>query len=186
MRSTNVVSFGVLAAFLWLAAAGYAQESNPARRLPANLTNETSRVLIKLRGEAAKGEQVTASPSDKMAALAARSGVALRGRRALGSSLEVLELDPRESVEAQLARLRADAAVEYVELDRRRFVHALPNDPLYTQQWYQQGGAATPAANDPEHAWDVTSGARGVGIAVLDTGVRFDHPDLGRAELVGR
>ena len=186
MRATNVVSIGLLAGSLWLAASGYAQESNPVRRLPANFTDDTSRVLVKLRGEAAKGDQVTQSASDRVAALAARSGVALRGRRALGSSLQVLELDPRESAEAQLTRLRADAAVEYVELDQRRFVHALPNDPLYPQQWYQQVSAATPAAIDAEHAWDVTSGTPGVVIAVLDTGVRFDHPDLGRAELGGR
>jgi serine protease len=180
------VSIGLLAGSLWLAASGHAQESNPARRLPANFTDDPSRVLVKLRGEAAKGDQVTQSASDKVAALAARSHVALRNRRALGSSLQVLELDPREAAGAQLTRLRADAAVEYVELDRRRFVHALPNDPLYSQQWYQQVSAATPAATDAEHAWDVTSGARGVVIAVLDTGVRFDHPDLGRAELGGR
>jgi serine protease len=98
----------------------------------------------------------------------------------------VVELDPRESAEAQVARLRADAAVEYVEVDKRRFVHALPNDPLYSQQWYQQIGAAMPAATDAEHAWDVTPGTTGVVVAVLDTGVRFDHPDLGRAELGGR
>jgi serine protease len=186
VRATNVVSFGLLAASLWLAAAGHAQESNPARRLPPNFTDDTSRVLVKLLGEVAKGEQATQSASDKVAALAVRSRVALRGRRALGSSLHVLELDSGESTEAQLERLRADAEVEYVELDRRRFVHALPNDPLYTQQWYQQVNAATPSAIDAEHAWDVTSGTTGVVIAVLDTGVRFDHPDLGRAQLGGR
>ena len=188
MRATNVSVFiGLLAGSLWLSASAHAQESNAARRLPPNFTDDTSRVLVKLRSEPAKGDQLTqATASDKVAALAARSGVALRGRRALGSSLQVLELDPRESPEAQVTRLRADAAVEYVELDRRRFAHALPNDPLYPQLWYQQANAATPAATDAEHAWDVTTGATGVVIAVLDTGVRFDHPDLGRAELGGR
>ncbi len=182
----NGVSIGLLACSLWLAAAGDAQESNPARRLPPNFTDDTSRVLVKLRSEAAKGDARTLAASDKMAALAARSGVALRGRRSLGSSLQVVELDPRESTEAQLKRLRADASVEYVELDKRRFLHAVPNDPLYSQQWYLEVSAATPSAIDAEHAWDVTSGSFGVVIAVLDTGVRFDHPDLGRAEAGGR
>jgi serine protease len=180
------VSIGLLAGSLWLAGASFAQESNPVRRVPESFTDDALRVLIKLRGEAAKGDSRTQASSEKVAALAARTGVTLQSRRALGSSLQVAELDPREAPEAQLRRLRADAAVEYVELDRRRFVHALPNDPLYTQQWYQQVNVATPAATDAEHAWDVTTGITGVVIAVLDTGVRFDHPDLGRAEAGGR
>jgi serine protease len=187
VRATNVLSIGVLAGALWLATAVDAQESNPARRLPPDLGDGASRVLVKLRDVAAKGSSTTQAAADKVAALAARSRVALRSHRALGASLEVLELDPREPPEAQLQRLRADAAVEYVELDRRRFVHALPNDPLYAQQWYQQpDSVATPSAIDAEHAWDATSGVTGVVIAVLDTGVRFDHGDLGRAEAGGR
>ena len=43
-------------------------------------------------------------------------------------------------------------------------------------QWYLQ--SEQPAALDAVDAWDVTTGSTGLVIADLDTGVRFDHPDL--------
>lgn len=46
-----------------------------------------------------------------------------------------------------------------------------PNDPDYDEQWYlEQIGA--PAA------WDAATGSRDVVVAVLDSGVDLDHPDL--------
>lgn len=50
--------------------------------------------------------------------------------------------------------------------------HALtPNDPLLSQQWYLSKIHAF-------DAWDTQTGSREVVVAVLDTGVDFDHPDL--------
>lgn len=47
---------------------------------------------------------------------------------------------------------------------------AAPNDPLYEQQWGLRS-ANTPAA------WDVTTGAPEVIVAVIDSGFDFGHPD---------
>lgn len=84
-----------------------------------------------------------------------------------------------ESTAAILARLRADPAVESVDIDERRYPHAMPNDPLYANQWYEQN--LQPAAIDAVTAWDTTTGRSDIVIADIDTGVRFDHPDLGPA-----
>jgi subtilisin family serine protease len=46
-----------------------------------------------------------------------------------------------------------------------------PNDASYDDLWY------LPQISAPE-AWDVTTGDHDVVVAVLDTGVSFDHPDL--------
>jgi serine protease len=104
-----------------------------------------------------------------------------------------------ESVAASAARLRADPDVEYAEPDQRRYVHAVPNDTLYAPidashpgQWYMQKPTtlSAPAAVDAEAAWDVTKGSANSGsssfvIADIDTGVRYDHPDLQGRLLAG-
>lgn len=46
-----------------------------------------------------------------------------------------------------------------------------PNDPEFGQQWYLEKISA-------EAAWDVAVGSREVVVAVLDSGVDLDHPDL--------
>src|SRR5918997_390476 len=46
-------------------------------------------------------------------------------------------------------------------------------DPLLSQQW----ALADPAAIGAQEAWTQSSGA-GILVAVLDSGIQLDHPDL--------
>jgi serine protease len=114
-------------------------------------------------------------------ALAKRSSIAFRQSRQITAGLHLMQVTSTqgESADAILARLRADSAVESVDVDERRYPHAVPNDPLYANQWYEQNNQ--PAAVDALTAWDTTTGRSDIVIADLDTGVRFDHPDLGPA-----
>jgi serine protease len=59
--------------------------------------------------------------------------------------------------------------------------HAVPNDPEYARQWHLR-------AIGLERAWDVTTGASGVVVAVLDTGILYSATDPTRRhpDLVGR
>ena len=148
------------------------------------------RVIVKLRGAAT---QVTASTSQTdttdVVALAGRTGVSLRQTRRILPNLRVLEVEALAapgSIGEALARLRADPGVQYAELDRRRHAHAIPNDLLFPDQWFLQNAASTPSAVDAPGAWNLTTGSSGVVIAVLDTGVRYEHPDLGPAGSGGR
>jgi serine protease len=85
-------------------------------------------------------------------------------------------------------RLAGDPDVESVEVDLRQRVHAVPNDPLYPAgqagtpavgQWYLRAPATGAVASiDAEAAWSITKGRDGIVVAVIDTGVRLDHPDL--------
>jgi serine protease len=96
-------------------------------------------------------------------------------------------------VESALSALRADPAVEFADIDQRRYPMSLPDDPLFvatpgvaTGQWYMQTPSTTTtdlAATDAVSAWAITTGNTGTVIADVDTGVRFDHPDLLRAGL---
>ena len=67
--------------------------------------------------------------------------------------------------------LRGDHGLVFVELNY--LAHAaetIPDDPHYTEQW------GLPRIRAPE-AWDLTTGDDLI-IAVIDTGVDLDHPDL--------
>jgi len=74
------------------------------------------------------------------------------------------------------------AEVKYAEPDYEITLSRRPNDPRYSQQWAlnntgQTGG--TPGADiGAEEAWDIFTGSSEVVIAVLDTGVDYNHPDL--------
>jgi len=174
----------VIGAALAATVAG-AQETNPVRTRPNN-AGDAQGLLIKFKDTTGTSRVAALPRESKPAALAARLGYAVKRERSIGRSLHAVELDTSEPLESQLARVRADASVAAAALDRRRYAHALPDDPFYPQQWYLAADAATPSAVDAEHAWDITAGSAGIVVAVLDTGVRFDHPDLGHAEIGGR
>ncbi len=61
--------------------------------------------------------------------------------------------------------------VSRVEKNLLRFPTALPNDPMTGQQWVID-------RIDLPEAWDITTGDPTVKVAVIDTGVQLDHPDL--------
>jgi thermitase len=66
---------------------------------------------------------------------------------------------------------RANARVAYAEPDFVAKAAGSPDDPLFGYQW----GLSKVEA---PQAWDVTTGNSSVKIAILDTGVDPDHPDL--------
>ena len=67
--------------------------------------------------------------------------------------------------------LRRRADVRYAQPNYIRKSLAIPNDPQYPRQWHY------PLINLPQ-SWDVTTGSNTVIVAVIDTGVLLNHPDL--------
>ena len=150
---------------------------------------DTDRLIVHLRARAAQ-------PAAALEALGARAGVLIAHSHSITTDIHVARLfraQRAEELEDTLARLRADGAVAYAEPDRRKHAHAVtPNDPLFTGtpgvagqtgQWYLQAPQVTPSgtttsALNATGAWATTTGTSGIVIADLDTGVRFDHPDL--------
>lgn len=130
----------------------------------------------------------------RMEAVAQRRGFALRAHRAITERTQVVLARGIDS-ETLARRLSTDPDVEYAVVDRRVRPLAVPNDPLHTLggadgpavgQWYLRTPAAPAlSAIDATRAWDITQGSAGVVVAVLDTGVRFDHPDLAGKLLAG-
>ncbi len=85
-------------------------------------------------------------------------------------TLHVAERSGR-SLEQLVRELEASPEVEWAEPNYLLELHAVPNDALFSTQshHYQMNAPA---------AWDVTTGSHDVVVAIIDTGVDIDHPDL--------
>ncbi|HEX3032732.1 MAG TPA: S8 family serine peptidase, partial [Bacillota bacterium] len=82
-----------------------------------------------------------------------------------------VKLNDGSKLQETLAVFKSDPAVEYVQPNYYYELTYSPNDPSYGSQWALSTiGAA--------QAWDTTTGSSSVTIAVVDTGVDADHPDL--------
>jgi serine protease len=155
-------------------------ERNPVRRHPLVSAPSSTplHIIVKLRGSTGAASKAQVQP--QLEGIAARNGLTLTGMRSITADLHVLHLQGGATEVAEtLARLRADPQVQYAEVDQRRYIHSVPDDTLYPEQWYlMPSSATTPSAIDAQTAWNMTTGPQGLVIADIDTGVRFDHPDL--------
>jgi len=87
-------------------------------------------------------------------------------------SLDVQRLAVPLGQEASaVAALQGNPAVAFAEPDRRIGAALEPDDPHYAGKWWWEAIRAA-------IAWDVTTGSGAVVIAIVDTGVDVDHPDL--------
>jgi serine protease len=154
----------------------------------------TDRIIVKWRERGVAVTQIDALQS-RTRMLRESTGLPLHAVRSLGTHFDVLRVtrdyDPRESatpteVHAAVAALRANPYVEFAEADERIYALAAPNDPRFvagsdalgqwTGQWYLgDPSAATPSATGVTSAWSTTVGANQI-VAVIDTGIRLDHP----------
>lgn len=92
-------------------------------------------------------------------------------RRARAGDFIVLKTPPGLSSARFAERMARMPGVRYAEPDSRAEASWTPNDSEYPLQW------APPKIGMPA-VWDVTRGRAEVRIAIVDTGVDIDHPDL--------
>jgi subtilisin family serine protease len=90
---------------------------------------------------------------------------------------ELLELPDGLSVDAAVRRFEARPEVKYAEPNWIYHATAtVPNDPRFGELWgLNQAGDHD---IDAPEAWDITTGSNAVKVAVVDTGVAYDHPEL--------
>ncbi|MCK4413304.1 MAG: S8 family serine peptidase [Candidatus Eisenbacteria sp.] len=105
-------------------------------------------------------------------------GAAERGITALARHYKV-RLGAGADLETAMAAYAADPAIARVEPIGIHPVYAAPNDGFYTNQWHLN--QANDHDIDAPEAWDIETGDPAVIVAILDTGVRYYHKDLGGA-----
>ncbi|MED5621595.1 S8 family peptidase [Ideonella sp. BN130291] len=151
----------------------------------------------------ARDAAVAQALAQRAHALGQRHGFALRAAAAIDDRTQVVTADSIDS-QALAARLAADPDVEYAVVDGRKQRFTVPNDLMFVPtaslpngpasgQWYLKAPAAGSLSNgnevissiDAVGAWSITTGHRSIVVAVLDTGVRGDHPDLAGKLLPG-
>lgn len=100
--------------------------------------------------------------------------------------IEHWRLPANADVLAVAARLNALPQVDYAEPNYLYGLEQMPDDPEFALQWHLNntgqtvnGRSGSPGADiDAAGAWAVTTGSRDIVIAVIDSGVAIDHPDL--------
>ncbi len=195
----------------WSLVACLAFAAPPATAARPALPPLQGQVIVKFKADAsalrqhalaarAEGAAVRSALSGRASALGARVGQALEAGAAVGPRLQVVRANG-VSAAALAAQLAADPEVEYAVPDEKVRKAAAPNDPFYlagpavsggsggpvSGQWYLRAPTSTVRSSiDIEAAWARTTGSSNIVVAVLDTGVRFEHPDLGRVASGGK
>ena len=140
------------------------------KRSPSSIM--ATHALSKLAGAAGSDWLLKLDRPASTLALSQKKSMALQGGPAASLPTGTLSVGQMKSATLQaIKRLRADPDVEYAEPNYIRRAQAVPNDPYYALQWHY------PMINLPA-AWDITTGSNAVTVAVVDTGVLLNHPDL--------
>jgi len=130
-----------------------------------------------------------ASAEDRAAALARVGAVLDIELPLLGVTRVALPIDAGDGTEDArgfaVLRLARDPAIASVQLDARASVEFTPNDSLFLTDPSSGLGQWGLRAARVDKAWDIVRGSPLVTVAVIDTGVDADHPDLAGVTLPG-
>ena len=154
---------------------GPAPEAVHAEQADARPTTVPGELIVTF----AKG----AGPAQRARAHAG-AGTTVTGRgTGAAAGLERVRVDTGVSAASAVARYRTQPGVVAVQPNYVYRVAAAPapNDPGYTRQWGLENSGAYGGKADADidvlRAWEKSTGA-GVVVAVTDTGVDLDHPEL--------
>ena len=124
-----------------------------------------------------------AAAAEKRVIVGFKSGVASAAQDDLIEKYGGTVIDKIEELDCKVAGVSEDKlqqfiegisteeSVEYAEEDCIAYITYTPNDPKYPQQW-------GPPCIKADDAWDCEKGSKGIKIAIVDTGVDYNHEDI--------
>ena len=145
--------------------------AEPAAAAPRTVPTE---LLVKFRRSTARARVENALSRVPQAA-------AIRAYRVVPQLYRV-RIAQGTTLEQALDTYRRDPDVEYAEPNYVLSIDATPNDPRFSELWGlhnagQLGGSSDVDIDAPE-SWDLTQGDEDIVVAVIDTGIDYNHPDL--------
>jgi len=126
--------------------------------------------------------RVLVKPADGADETAVQGSLRAAGAREIGRvpqiGVRILQVPARAEARV-IAALSNNPNIEFAEPDYIANIILTPNDPYYAAyQWH------LPKVSAPT-AWDTTTGSSAVTVAVVDSGVQANHPDLVGRVLAG-
>ena len=180
----TVLTLAMATVLVGSASLAQAADLGPGRQMQAvpEHAQQQARVIVRYKDNAAAAANL-AGKSRLVTQAAGRAGVAglkaatVQHRRTLGTGADLFSVSGRPSradLQALVAQLSADPAVEFAQVDEMKQAFA-PNDQYYANyNWHLQN---TAGGINAEAAWASSQG-EGVVVAVLDTGILPAHPDF--------
>lgn len=169
---------------------GYVSSLNEAGK-PISIDSAPPRITMTSilqamqKGRYVEGEIIVKFKNDQRSfaqALHRVIGSTVVKRFAIIPEIEVVKLPEGISVRDGIIKYMSDPSIEYAEPNYIRRITRVPNDTYFNQQWALLNTGqfnGTPGSDiKATDAWDINTGSSNVVIAVIDTGMDYNHPDL--------
>jgi subtilisin family serine protease len=125
-------------------------------------------------------------PSQQVSSVLGAEGADVQAKLPAVPGLRLVDLPADTSVREGVSNLERSPRVLYAEPNYRRQLFDLPDDPLFPKQWALRNDGQDVfgvrglggADENVTGAWQTQTGSSGVIVAMADTGMALNHPDL--------
>jgi subtilase family serine protease len=152
-------------------ATSFAQPASPQQQ--AKDPQVEDQLLVKFKDQASEAS---------MQAAHGRARANVLKKYKILKNLHLVKLPKNMTVKEAALLYRENPDVSYAEPNTIIRLETTPNDPSFPSLWGLQNtgqNSGTPDADiDATQAWDITRGSSSVVVAVVDTGIDYNHPDL--------